>query len=100
MIKSRGNTAVAMTFENGYTISIIYGYGSYSSNKNHEKEIDLSKEYEVTSSTVEIAIWDEDGYWYNFGTDTVNGYVSIDDLAEWIYKTKNFPNLKTENKNE
>jgi hypothetical protein len=32
----------------------------------------------------EIAIWDASGKWYNFGSDTVKGYCSADEVATWI----------------
>lgn len=97
MIVSRENSKISMFFQNGYSISIIFGWGSYTDNRNHPKMNDLSKEYEVTSSTVEIAIFDSNNNWYNFETEKfekdstdVAGYISIDDLAEWIYKVKSF----------
>jgi hypothetical protein len=34
----------------------------------------------------EIAIWDSFGEYYNFGHDTVKGYCSTDEVAEWITK--------------
>lgn len=85
-----------LTFENGYTISVFNGFGSYS--ENH-----FRKEYEfasVDSNDCEIAIL------YNnmFVTsrfvecnDSVKGYVSVEELAEIICKIKNYKDGKVNN---
>ncbi len=85
-----------LTFENGYTISVFNGFGSYS--ENH-----FRKEYEfasVDSNDCEIAIL------YNnmFVTsrfvecnDSVKGYVSVEELAEIICKVKNYKDGKVNN---
>lgn len=85
-----------LTFENGYTISVFNGFGSYS--ENH-----FRKEYEfasVDSNDCEIAIL------YNnmFVTsrfvecnDSVKGYVSVEELAEIICKVKNYKDSKVNN---
>ena len=59
-----------MTFANGWTISIQQHDGSYA----------------TLNETVEIAAWDREGEWYDFGFDTVKGHVSADDLVTWINK--------------
>jgi len=41
----------------------------------------------VKSSTAEIAIWDENdenGEWFNFGSDTVKGWVEPEEVGTWI----------------
>lgn len=74
-----------MTFENGWTISVQFGYGNYCVNGHHPGGWDFSKTQDtVVSSDAEIAIWDVDGEWYNFGSDTVKGYCSADEVATWI----------------
>ena len=64
----------AMTFENGWTISVQFGRGNYCHRKG---DIALN---------AEIAIWDEYGAWYDFGHDTVRGYCNANEVAEWIDK--------------
>lgn len=59
-----------MTFANGWTISIQQRDGSYA----------------TLDKTVEIAAWDSEGDWHDFGQDTVLGHVSSDDLVTWINK--------------
>lgn len=82
-----------LTFENGYTISIFNGYGSYS--ENHFKtELFCVPEYQsIDSKDCEIAIMRGEV----FATsrfiecdDSIKGYVSADELADIIYKVKNF----------
>ena len=83
--KSTNNKGFQMTFENGWTISVQFGYGNYCDNHHHPEGWNFSKKQEVTeSSDAEIAIWDADGEWYNFGSDTVKGYCSADEVATWI----------------
>ena len=83
--KSTNNKGFQMTFENGWTISVQFGYGNYCDNHHHPEGWNFSKKQEVTeSSDAEIAIWGADGKWYNFGSDTVKGYCSADEVATWI----------------
>ena len=83
--KSTGNRGFQMTFENGWTISVQFGYGNYCDNGRHPDGWDFGKKQEVTeSSDAEIAIWDANGEWYDFGSDTVKGYCSADEVATWI----------------
>lgn len=69
-----------MTFENGNTISVMFGTGNYCDNKNG-----INDQTEGTKSgTAEIAIWNKEGVWYNFGNDEVIGYASTDETAKWV----------------
>ena len=84
---STNNRGFQMTFENGWTISVQFGYGNYCSNRNHPDGWYASKGVEYFSCPdAEIAIWDSFGEYYNFGHDTVKGYCSTDEVAEWITK--------------
>jgi len=85
MFTSTRNKGFQMTFENGWTISVQYGHGNYCENSRHPDGWDFSTKYElVKSGDAEIAIWDNKGEWYNFGTDTVKGWCSSDEVAGWI----------------
>ena len=91
MFKSTSNKGFQLTFENGWTISVQFGYGNYCDNNRHPDGWDFSKKQEVTqSSDAEIAIWDANGEWYNFGSGTVKGYCSAIEVAEWIAKVSKF----------
>lgn len=66
-----------MTFANGYTISVQFGNRNYCSRDDNNR-----------AKTAEIAIWDKDGTWYNFGSDTVKGHCSPDEIVTWMRKVK------------
>ena len=72
---------IQMTFENGNTISIQFGYGNYCDNRS---------ESQMHCKNAEIAIWDKDGIWHNFGNDTVKGYCNTDEIADFIYFAKTY----------
>lgn len=84
------NKGFQMTFENGWTISVQFGYGNYCDNYNNYEFRANNTEMIVESTDAEIAIWDANGEWYNFGSDTVKGYCSANEVAEWIEKVKKF----------
>jgi hypothetical protein len=91
MISSTNNKGFRMTFENGWTISVQFGYGNYCDNNHHPEGFDFSTKQDiVNSSNAEIAIWDKDGEWFDFGGDTVKGYCTADEVASWIEKVKNY----------
>ena len=69
-------SGIWMTFENGNTISIQFGWGNYSSNR---------EESHPEATSAEIAIWNTDNKWYEFEQDTVKGWCDADEVAKWIY---------------
>lgn len=100
MIISTQNKGFHMTFKNGFTISVQFGMGSYCSRRNSsDDEMTMRR---VESPDAEIAIWDSDGKWLNFGYDTVRGYCDADEVASWIILTTaatNIYDLETRAKN-
>lgn len=91
MFKITRGTGFQMTFENGWTISVQFGYGNYCDNNRHPDGFDFGKNLDIVqSSDAEIAIWNSEGSWYTFKDgDTVKGYCSADEVATWIEFTKN-----------
>lgn len=83
-------------FENGYTISIFNGFGSYSENlsnrKLFEKMQDLDFQDKCDSKDCEIAIiHDELGFCtrtFIDSADSVRGYITPDELPELMKKVK------------
>lgn len=82
-----------LTFENGYMISVFNGFRSYSENHFKQELIRTPEFVSIDSKDCEIAII------YNgiFATDrfvecgdSVKGYINADELADIIYKVKNF----------
>lgn len=80
MFNITNNKGFHMTFANGWTVSVQWGGGNYSNNYSSgiiTGEVPASK-------TAEIAAWKGD-VWHNFDNgQTVNGYVSADDVAKFI----------------
>jgi hypothetical protein len=79
-ISSHIPAGVQMTFANGNTISIQFGYGNYCENRHRSKS---------ECRDAEIAIWNDNDEWYNFGSDTVKGWCNMDEVAYWIHFAAN-----------
>lgn len=85
-----------ITFENGYTISVINGYGSYSEN-HFKKEIfetmqNLKFDETCNSKNCEVAVIYEDIFCtdkFIETDDSVKGWITADELADLIIKVKN-----------
>lgn len=95
MLRISGNKGFAMTFENGFTISVQFGSSNYCENRSFD---DYGKEMEqqhTTCQNAEIAIWDEVNEWFDFGGDQVKGWVRPDEISDWITRTKNATTIKT-----
>ena len=92
MFKSTLNKGFQITFNNGLTISVQFGSGNYCTNRN-ETFNGLSRDV-ITSQSAEIAIWDKDGKWFDFGPDTVKGYCSPDEVAKWVNRVSRAKSLK------
>jgi len=78
-----------MTFANGNTISVQWGYGNYC--QNNSKQIKMENVnlcgHELKSENAEIAIWDQKETWItkNFIpdlSDDVKGYLSTDEVLK------------------
>lgn len=70
-----------MTFANGYTVSVQFGYGNYSANRDECKY----GEDAPNSETAEFAAWNKDG-WVRFDGeyDDVIGYLTADQVLARI----------------
>ena len=77
---------LAMTFENGWTVSIMFGVRNYCDNRQLTFGHDAIAPAECKNA--EIAAWDADGNWHDFGNDTVKGWVSADEVADFIQMIK------------
>jgi hypothetical protein len=93
MIRATSNKGFQLTFENGWTISVQFGYGNYCDNGHHPERLALHNKQVVESSDAEIAIWHEvkkdntGSEYYTFDNgDMVKGYCSPDEVADWIDK--------------
>jgi hypothetical protein len=82
MIKITNGEGFQMTFANGWTVSVQFGAKHLCHNRNGVDN--------PTCPTAEIAAWDTNGEWYDFGHDTVRGFVTPDDVARFIDKVQKF----------
>lgn len=71
-----------ITFDNGWTVSVQYGYGNYCSN--NELECILIDSEAPACPDAEIAAWDKDNVWYEFESDTVKGSVTPKELLTFM----------------
>lgn len=72
------NAGFQMTFENGWTVSVQWGGGTYSDN--HYTDFRTV----IDSANAEVAAWDKFGNWHDFGEDTVKGWQTPDEVARFI----------------
>jgi hypothetical protein len=85
MFTSAGNKGFTMGFANGLVISVQWGSMNYCDRKSIHADYRAEMRQEtVQSRTAEIAIWDADGTWFNFGHDEVKGYCDANEVATWI----------------
>lgn len=94
MLQSKQNRGFGMTFKNGLTISVMFGVSNYCDRRDYNA--DYGNEMKVPfveSKDAEIAIWDENNTWFNFGYDQVKGYLSADEVSDWIMRTASAQSL-------
>ena len=85
-----------INFENGYTISVFNGFGSYSENhfniELREKMANLNFTDSCISKDCEVAVIYENKFYtdkFIETDDSVKGWITADELAELIIKVKN-----------
>ncbi len=88
MFAVSGNKGFRITFENGNTISVQWGPVNYCDpthpegrNAAYDEPI---KQGTWEAETVEVAAWDKDGNWHNFGYDQVNGWQNPKEVLEFM----------------
>ncbi len=85
MITITRNKGFQMTFPNELTISVQIGNMNYCARKSKLTAYDAEMQMDIVKSTsAEIAIWNEKGDWFEFGNDTVKGWVPVAEVAAWI----------------
>lgn len=94
MFTATQNKGFSMTFENGLTVSVQWGTGNYCEKRSFSAPYNGEMENQIWSSeNAEIAIWDRNNAWYDFGSDQVKGWVTTDEVAEWIYKVSHWKDI-------
>ena len=77
MFKIIDNKGFYITFANGYTVSVQWGRGNYGDNYNMSSE----KVRDISSSVVEVAVWDRDNKWIEFSNGSeVIGYQTVSEV--------------------
>lgn len=103
MFKTTCNKGVQFTFANGHTVSVQWGPGNYCEGYGMSEGTDYlapMKEESWSNSKAEIATWDKNGRWnlpelwkLFTGTeelyDEVKGYMSVDDVVEFLDFVRN-----------
>ena len=89
MFKITGHKGFQMVFANGCTVSVQFGVGNYCEHHNNLGNYDAAKKAdEWTSAQAEVAAWGPDGRWHSFGNDEVRGYMSPDEVMEFMWDVK------------
>jgi hypothetical protein len=85
MLRITSGKGFQMTFANGWTISVQFGAGNYCDNRSMSTTSASDQlAGEEGSANAEIAAWDKDGKWHNFGADQVKGWQTPDEVAAFI----------------
>lgn len=84
MFRITNGRGFQMTFENGWTVSVQWGYNSYCGNKMKGVYGQENQERDFKCMDAEIAAWDEEGVWYQFETEDVKGWCTANEVAEFI----------------
>ena len=93
MFSAVDNKGFELTFTNGWTVSVQWGPGNYCDNRSVSDADPLTNAdwYEAPSkvstwesTTAEIAAWDKDNVWHNFGDDEVRGWMTSNEVLEFI----------------
>ena len=91
MFQTTCNKGFCLSFENGYTISVQFGPGNYSSHNNNRDFLEPSQVDKWSSKSAEIAVWHtESNDWVKLSEyDDVIGYLSADEVAKAIEVVSN-----------
>ena len=85
MFTSSRNKGFTMGFDNGLVISVQWGSMNYCDRRSNMADPRAEMRQDtVQSRTAEIAIWDANADWFDFGHDTVKGWCTADEVAIWI----------------
>lgn len=88
MFASSKNKGFSMTFENGNTVSVQWGPENYcdpTHESGREAPFDAPMQTHVwKAGNAEVAAWDSDNRWHRFEYDSVEGWLSTNDVAKFI----------------
>ena len=82
MFRITDNRGFQITFDNGYTVSVQFGPGNYSSNYNLSMLPWDNMGKPMTANSAETALIAPDGSFVAYKDDDVQGYQSVADVLE------------------
>ena len=82
MFEITDNKGFRITFDNGYTVSVQFGAGNYSSNYN--LDILASHNKPMSAELAETALLDPDGNFVPYAGDDVQGYRTPEQVLELL----------------
>ena len=82
MFRITDNKGFQIKFDNGYTVSVQFGPGNYSSNYNADFITERGKPQ--TATLAETALIDPNGDFVVYKDDDVQGYQSTEDVLELL----------------
>jgi len=91
MFKISSGKGFQMSFANGWTVSVQFGPANYCENRTMliDNQFSLSETDRIAGSKgsydAEIAAWDVNGNWHDFGHDSVKGWCTADEVAQFIH---------------
>jgi len=74
----------SMVFDNGNTVSVQFGFGNYCENRDKLELLNAPATLDALSKDAEVAAWDSKNNWYDFGDDTVRGWLSANKVSSFI----------------
>ena len=93
MFSAGYNKGFSLTFENGNTVSVQWGPGNYCEPvhpQGRNAPHDAPTQMQVwKSESAEMAAWNANGEWHNFGYDSVDGWKTTDEIADFIHFVAN-----------
>jgi len=82
MFRITDNKGFQITFDNGYTVSVQFGPGNYSSNYNLSMLDNMGKP--MTANSAETALMAADGSFVQYKDSDVQGYQTPNDVLELL----------------
>jgi len=89
MFSVSGNQGFQLTFANGNTVSVQFGPSNYC-NPEHPKGRNAAFDAPMKavgawkSTTAEVAAWNADGEWHNFGYDQAAGWLDAEEVLTFV----------------
>ena len=90
-IRSYENRGFQLTFGNGWTVSVMFGPGTYSSNRAAPRSNWRTDSHEYKSQTADVSIWDPKGETIKLSAELSHGWSSSDMVAKLIGFTQSLP---------